>query len=144
MEKENIWSAEEKKSEKGKRGKYLVRGGRDTVEGKGRKYFGEGKIVGQKEERIGSIFYFKFTFFSNEYSLPCLVVGRMEELIVELSVENVWCSWERRSFMHLSHRGMVGFGLHAKFGDNWKKALLPPSSTSEGQKGTGDDDDDLL
>ena len=30
------------------------------------------------------------------------------------------------------------------FGDNWKKALLPPSSTSEGQKGTGDDDDDLL
>ena len=36
------------------------------------------------------------------------------------------------------------FWSTAKFGDNWKKALLPPSSTSEGQKGTGDDDDDLL
>ena len=69
MEKENIWSAEEKKSEKGKRGKYLVRGGRDTVEGKGRKYFGEGKIVGQKEERIGSIVYFKFTFFSIQFTM---------------------------------------------------------------------------
>ena len=122
MEKENIWSAEEKKSEKGKRGKYLVRGGGDTAEGKGGQHFGEGKIVGQKEERIGSIVYFKFTFFSNEYSLPCLVVDRMEELIVELmSVENVWCLWESWSFLHLSHRGMVGFGLRRNLGTTGKK-----------------------
>ena len=99
---ENIWSGEEEK----------------TAEGKGGQYFGEGK----KEERIGSIFYFKFTFFSNEYSLPCLVVDRMEELIVELmSVENVWCLWESWSFLHLSHRGMVGFGLRRNLGTTGKK-----------------------
>ena len=96
---ENSWSGEEEK----------------TAEGKGGKYFGEGKIVGQMEEQIGSIVYFKFTFSSNKCSLPCLVVDRMGELIVELmSVENVWCRWESWSFMHLSHRGMVGFGLGRK------------------------------
>ena len=46
---ENIWSGEEEK----------------TAEGKGGQYFGEGK----KEERIGSIFYFKFTFFSIQFTM---------------------------------------------------------------------------
>ena len=46
----------------------------------------------------------------------------MEELIVELiSVENVWCLWESWSFLHLSHRGMVGFGLRRNLGTTGKK-----------------------
>ena len=46
------------------------------------------------------------------YSSPCLVVDRMEELIVRLLlVESVWRQKESWSFMHLLCSGMVGFGL---------------------------------
>ena len=69
----------------------------------------------------------------------------MEELIAELLlVENVWCQKQSWSFMNLLCSGMVRFGLRRNLGTTGKKTLLPPSSTSEGQKGTGDDDDDLL
>ena len=50
----------------------------------------------------------------------------MEELIVELiSVENVWCLWESWSFLHLSHRGMVGFGLRRNLGTAEKEHPSP-------------------
>ena len=107
-----------KEKRKRKKRKYLVRGGGDTAEGKGGQHFGEGKIVGQKEERIGSIFYFKFTFFSIQFTMfsrrqdggayrgadvsgKCMV--SLGKLVLFAFVAS-WYGW---------------FWSTAKFGDNW-------------------------
>ena len=125
-----------KEKRKRKRRKILGQGRRRRLQKEKEENISEReKLVGQMEERIGSIVYFKFKFSSNKCSLLCLVVDRMGELIVELmSVENVWCRWESWSFMHLSHRGMVGFGLRRNLGTTGKKHSslpLPPQKVKK-------------